>query len=111
METILKNIKENGIANLEVFEDNGGGLTLAVWHEGKFFCSSGFEYQVGSLVEILKDLHEHFPYEKEMTEETYMNISSDINYGYVVLNIEGFCNIDAMGVAARKEFAEFLPEE
>ena len=45
-----------------------------------------------------------------MTEEEYMNMSSDRYCGCVVLNIEGFCNIDAMGVAARQEFAEFLPE-
>ena len=45
-----------------------------------------------------------------MTEEEYMNMSSDRYCGCVVLNIEGFCKIDSMGVAARKEFAEFLPE-
>ena len=115
MDKILKNIKENGITNIEVFEDINGGLTLAVWCDDEFFCSSGFEYSEGYLVELLKDLQHETPHNwenmKEMTEETYINISSDINYGCVVLNIEGFCNIDAMGVAARKEFAEFLPEQ
>ena len=111
METILKNIKENG-TNIEVFEDNGGGLTLAVWHEGKFFCSSGFEYQVGSLVEILKDLQEHFPDEKEITEDEYYNMSLSTFSGHIILNLEdGFVNVGRMGAAGRKEFAEFLPEE
>ena len=111
METILKNIKNND-TNIEVFEDNAGGLTLAVWRKGEFFSAYGFEHHAGSLVELLEEFQEHFPGEfdmKEMTEEEYMNMSSDRYCGCVVLNIEGFCNIDAMGDAARKEFAEFLP--
>ena len=115
MEIILKNIKENGITNIEVFQDNAGGLTLAVWRKCEFFCLSGFEYCEGFLVAMLEDLQENFPgefdYVKEITEDEYMNMSSDINHGCVVLNIEGFCNIDAMGFAGRREFAEFIAED
>ena len=115
MDKILKNIKQNGIANLEVFEDNGGGLTLAVWCDDEFFCSSGFEYQVGSLVEIIKDLQHETPHNwdmKEMTESEYYYASCFPNYGCIILDLEdGFVSVDRIGVAARKEFAEFIGED
>ena len=116
MEAILKNIKQNGIANLEVFEDNGGGLTLAVWCDDEFFCSSGFEYQVGSLVGILQDLQHETPHNlenmKEMTESEYYYSSCFPNYGHIILNLEdGFVSVDRIGAAGRKEFAEFIGED
>ena len=116
MDKILENIKENGIANLEVFKDNGGGLTLAVWCDDEFFCSSGFEYSEGSLVGILQDLQHETPHNwenmKEMTESEYYYMSCFPNYGCIILNLEdGFISMDRIGAAGRKEFAEFLPEE
>ena len=79
MNKILKNIKENGITSIEVFEDAGGSrLTFAVWRGDEFFCSSGFEYSEGLLVEVLKDLLHKTPNNwealKEMTEDEFYNM-------------------------------------
>ena len=113
MDKILKNIKENGISNLEVFEENNGALTLAVWCDDEFFCSSGFEYSKGSLVEILKDLQNEKPNNwndmKEMTEDEYYSMSFSTVAGRIILDLDGgFVDVDRMGVAARKEFSDYL---
>ena len=47
MDKILKTIKEKGITHIEVFEDNGGGLTFSVWCGDEFLDTSGFEYSEG----------------------------------------------------------------
>ena len=68
MDKILKNIKENGINSIEVSEDNGGGLTFAVWCGDELLCPSGFEYSEGFLVETLKDLQDETPHNWENIE-------------------------------------------
>ena len=68
MDKTLKNTKEYGITSIEVSEDNGGGLTFAVWCGDELLCPSGFEYSEGFLVEILKDLQDETPHNWENIE-------------------------------------------
>lgn len=87
-------------------EDNGGGLHLAVFEGSQcvaFF--SGFQYNVGALVEAINSLDEGFggwDGNAEDPQADYDNVTSQYEWDLVADNDGIYA--DNMGAAAQREF-------
>nr|WP_314538204.1 hypothetical protein [uncultured Ottowia sp.] len=111
---ILANIKKNG-AEVAVFEDNGGGLTLAIWYSDDFFCHTGYEYNAGGLVDDLVNLASggnpnQWENMDDMTMSEWEELISAEYGGHIILDMDGL-NSAIMGSAGRVEFEQFLPKD
>ena len=111
---ILANIKKNG-AEVAVFEDNGGGLTLAIWYSDDFFCHTGYEYNAGGLVDDLVNLASggnpnQWENMDDMTMSEWEELISAEYGGHIILDMGGL-NSAIMGSAGRVEFEQFLPKD
>jgi hypothetical protein len=103
---------------INVFEDNGGGLTLAIWRAsgrkiGKtWFCHTGYEYQNNQLVEDLIALAKGLnPAEwenmQDLTPDSFWSMALNPNHGRVILTAEDGLNLwGAAGFRAFKQFVE-----
>lgn len=114
IEEILANIKKNG-AEVAVFEDNGGGLTLAIWYSDDFFCHAGYEFNEGSLIDDLVNLASggnpnDWENMDDMTMSEWEELISAEYGGHIILDMDGL-NSAIMGSAGRWEFEQFLPKD
>lgn len=95
----------------EVIEDNGGGLTLAVFGDNDevIYFHSGFEYNPGTLMECLKSLKDgddpikHWDGNEEEPQKAYDNLTS-FEYGWEIVADNDGIYPEKMGYAACKEF-------
>lgn len=82
------------------FEDNGGGLHLAIWRgKGKkpgktWFCHCSYEYNHGQLVDDLLELAsgsnpEHWDNMADMTRDEFWDMVNQEYSGHVVLDMDG----------------------
>lgn len=98
-----------------VFEDNGGGLHLAVWYgenEEDFYCHTGYEYTPGQLINNLQDLAEgdhpkNWENMKDMKRDEWREMVNADYSGHFILNRHGLHLVHA-GAAATIEFADFI---
>lgn len=114
LDKILSNIKQNG-AKVAVFEDNGGGLTLAIWYSNDFFCHTGYEFNTGGLIDDLVNLAgggnpSQWENMDDMTLNEWEDMISAEYGGNIILDMDGL-NSAIMGSAGRWEFEQFLPKD
>ncbi|OSI24647.1 hypothetical protein [Neisseria dumasiana] len=106
--------------NILVHEDNGGGLTLAIWRgKGRkpgmtWFCHCGYEYNHGQLVEDLVALAEgsnpaSWEGMNDMARNEFWEMVNEQYSGHCVLDMDG---CQPWGAASRTELGIFCqPEE
>jgi len=100
------------IRDFEVIEDNGGGLTLAVFNENGLveYLHTGYEYSPGNLLDDLRALKsgdnpvEEWDGNEDDPQGIYDDLISDIPCGCQIVADSKQIYPDRMGFAACKEF-------
>ena len=95
----------------QVIEDNGGGLTLAVFNEKDdvTFLHTGYEYNKGQLKEDLQALQngadpaEDWDGNEENPQGAYNNMT-DADYGWEIVADNNGIYPKKMGISATREF-------
>lgn len=101
------------------YEDNAGGLHLAIWRgKGKkpgktWFCHCGYEYNHGQLVDDLLELAsgsnpEYWENMADMTREEFWEMVNEEYSGHVVLDMDG---CEPWGAASRTELEIFIDND
>lgn len=101
------------------YEDNGGGLHLAIWRgKGKkpgntWFCHCSYEYNNGQLVNDLIALAEGYDPKNwenmaDMTRDEFWGMVNKEYSGHVVLDMDG---CEPHGAASRTELGIFIDNE
>ena len=116
---ILQRIKEHGF-EIALFEDNAGGLQLAIWHETetgkKFYCHIGYEFCIGNLVDDLTALADGSDPEQwegmdDLTEDDWAEMLAEPYGGRIILDTDGL-HVSIMDDSAELlEFEQFLRED
>lgn len=101
------------------FEDNAGGLHLAIWRgKGKkpgktWFCHCGYEYNHGQIVDDLLELAsgshpEYWDNMADMTRDEFWEMVNEEFAGHVVLDMDG---CEPRGAASHTELGIFLDND
>ena len=103
----------------EIYEDNGGGLTMFVFENKKMiYAYSGIEYDYIDIFEMLEDIEDCESWDNNLVEneeidheELYKQLTDTSVLGSELIAENGEFYFDRMGSAGLTKFKKILPEK